>query len=155
MESVFPKPLREGVSSWLRQNLLLLVFMMVLRLFFIAEVHIRLGIEASHFWGILGGSLFDLTLLCRMIAFFALPYLLFYYFFPKTTQRVYFGLIILYGIVSALLTEYYCNLSMPLDHVVLVYTPEEVKGAASSSASVTATPFLWFFSTMAVLVALN
>lgn len=155
IESVFPQPMREGICSWLRQNLLLLFFMMVLRLFFIAEVHIRLGIDASHFWGILGGSLFDLTLLCRIIAFLALPYLLFHFFFPKTTQRVYFGLIILYGIVSALLTEYYCNLSMPLDHVVLVYTPEEVKGAATSSASVTATPFLWFVSTIAVLVTLS
>ena len=153
--SLFLDKLKEGIRIWLKLNLLLLVFMFVLRLFFYAEVHFRLDIDASRFWTIMSGLHFDVLLWCRITAFFALPFLLLYLAFPKTTPRIYLGLVFLYGVVSALLTEYFCNLSMPLDHVILVYTPEEVKGTAASSASITATPFLWFFGTMAVLVALS
>lgn len=42
---------------------------------------------------------------------------------------------------------------MPLDHVIFVYSPEEVMGTLTSSAHVTAAPFIWFLLTMAVVIA--
>ena len=150
----FRNLLKDGLCQWIRLNLFLLVCMIVIRVIFYFQVHTRIEIEASQFAGIMKGSLFDALLLCRAIAVLAVPFLALYCWFPKTVSRVYMGLVFFYVVVAALLTEYYCNLSMPLDHVILVYTPEEVKGTANSSANITATPFLWFFGTMALVVLL-
>ena len=152
--TTFWNRLKEGLCQWIRLNLFLLVCMLVIRLFFYFQVHNRLEIDASQFAGIMKGSLFDGMLLARLIAGLSVPYLVLHCCFPKTMPKVYMGLVFLYVVIAALLTEYFCNLTMPLDHVVLVYTPEEVMGTASSSANITATPFLWFFGTLAVLIPL-
>jgi len=152
--SDFKIRLKDGISQWMKLNLFLLLCMLILRVFFYFEVHTRIEIEASQFANIMKGFIFDLYLFCHIVAVLAVPFLVLHYFFPKTTGKVYTGLIFAYVVVAAILTEYYCNLSMPLDHVILVYTPEEVKGTASSSANITATPFLWFFATLAVVIGL-
>lgn len=137
--------LRSGVNQWVRLNLVLLACMVAVRPLFFLEVYYRIGLESHQLLTVLSGSLFDLFLVCRLMAFGLVPFLLLHYFFPKTARGIYTGLIILYAIVSALLAEYYCNLTMPLDHVVLVYTVEELRETVfSSSTSVSLAQVLWF-----------
>lgn len=136
--------LTEGLCQWVRLNLLLLLCMVALRLWFFLEVHFRLDIPLNQFFTILSGGLFDLLLVCRVMTYGLIPFLLIHWFFPKTARGVFIGLIVLYVVVSALLAEYYCNLGMPLDHVILVYSPEELKTTVFSSASLSWSQVLWF-----------
>lgn len=141
------------VSQWVRLNLLLLVCMVALRPLFFLEVYFRLGLEWRQLLTVLSGSFFDLFLVSRIFTFGLLPFLLVYYFFPKTAKGIFKGLIILYAVVSALLAEYYCNLTMPLDHVVLVYSLEELKTTLfASTTSVSLAQVLWFVLQVGMVV---
>lgn len=133
-----------GLTKWVRLNLVLMLCMIVLRLLFFLEVHWRLDIVFSQFVIVLSGALFDVLLACRIMIYGLLPFILIHWFFPKTARGIFIGLMILYVVVSALLAEYYCNLGMPLDHVILVYSPEELKTTVFSSASFSWAPVLWF-----------
>ena len=146
--------LKEGLGSWAKLSLLFLLFLLIIRVFFFLEVHYRIEVGWSSWWTVFSGASFDYYVACRIACWLLLPYLIFYSFFPKTTHHVYVGLIFLMAVISVLLTEYYCNLNMPLDHVILVYTPKELMGVASSSSHVEFTPFFWFFLTIGILVAL-
>ena len=145
---------KEGLCQWIKLNLFLLLCLLVVRLFFFLQVHFRIEVDASQFLNILKGFVFDGYLVCHAAVWLLLPYLLFHRFFPKTAYRVGVGLVFAYVAVAALLTEYYCHLYMPLDHVVLVYSLSELLGTATSSATITVAPFLWFLGTMAVVVLL-
>lgn len=140
--------LKNGLSVWARINLFWLLCMLIIRVFFYFEVHSRIEVDASQFLGIMKGFVFDFYLMCHIMTWLTIPFLALHSYFPETTRKVFMGLVFFYVVVATILTEYYCNLSMPLDHVILVYTPEEVKGTATSSAHVTAAPFLWFFGTV-------
>ena len=133
-----------GLRQWTRLNLLLLACMVAVRPLFFLEVYFRVGLEPIHFFTILSGAIFDLLLVCRIFAYGLIPFLLIHRYFPKTAQGIFIGLIMVYAVVSALLSEYYCNLTMPLDHVILVYTPEELKTTVFSSASLSAAQVLGF-----------
>lgn len=145
----------EGLRQWVRLNLVFLLCMIAVRILFFLEVHLRLGVPFKQFFTILSGTLFDLLLVCRIIAYGLIPFLLIHYFFPKTARGVFIGLMILYFVVVALLSEYYCNLGMPLDHVVLVYSVEELKTTAfSSSTGISVGQVLWFLLLVGVPVLL-
>lgn len=144
--------LKEALSQWLKLCLFLLVGMLVVRLFFYLQVHFRIEVESSQFVNIAKGSVFDFYLACHAATWLLVPFLLLHRFFPKTALRLGVGLVFAYVVVAALLTEYFCNIYMPLDHVVLVYSPSELRGTATSSASVTAAPILWFLGTVAAVV---
>lgn len=145
----------EGLRQWVRLNLLLLLCMVLLRPLFFLEVHQRLGVDSGQFFTVLSGVLFDFLLVCRIVIYGLIPFLLIHWFFSKTARGIYVGLIVLYMVVSALLAEYYCNLGMPLDHVVLVYTPEELKTTVfASSTSISLAQVLWFVVLVGVPVLL-
>lgn len=147
--------LKETSAQWVRLNLFLLLCMVVIRVFFYLQVHFRIEVDASQFGSVMKGTVYDFYLVCHALTWFLIPFFLFHFFFPKTTYGVGKGLVYAYVVVAALLTEYYCNLNMPLDHVILAYSPEEVKGTATSSAAITLEPFLWFFATIAVVIVLG
>ena len=150
---VLKDKLVSGLGEWVRLNLLLLVCMVALRPLFFMEVYFRLGLEWRQLFTVLSGSFFDLLLVSRIFTFGLLPFLLVYYFFPKTAKGIFKGLIILYAVVSALLAEYYCNLTMPLDHVVLVYSLEELKTTLfASTTSVSLAQVLWFVLQVGMVV---
>lgn len=153
-KQVMVEKLKEGVAQWIKLSLFFVFSMLIIRVVFYFQLHIRNEVEASQFVNIMKGFIFDVYLLCHSIAWLAIPFLLFYLFFPKATSTITVGLVIFYTVVSALLTEYFCNLNMPLDHVILVYTPEEVKGTATSSANISIMPFLWFIGTLGLVVFL-
>lgn len=147
--------LKDSIAEWAGLTVWLLVCMLIIRVIFFIQVHFRIEVEASQIFNVLQGVVYDFYLVCHAIAWLLLPFILFYQFFPKATVKVTRGLVYTYVAVAALLTEYYCNLNMPLDHVVLVYSPEEVLGTASSSAHITWTPFVWFFTTMALVALIS
>lgn len=144
---------KEGICQWAKANLLLLVCILITRAFFLLQVTHRVVIEAASFSTVASGIVFDFLLVCHIATWLLVPFLLFYCFWPNTTFKTYTGLTVFFSVVSALLTEYFCNLMMPLDHVIFVYSPEEVMGTLTSSAHFTAAPFIWFLLTMAVVVA--
>ena len=134
-----------GIGEWVHLNLLLLICMVAMRPLFFLEVFFRLGLEWRQLLTVLSGSLFDLLLVSRIFTFGLIPFLLVFYFFPKTAKGIFKGLILLYAVISALLAEYYCNLTMPLDHVILVYSVEELKTTVfASSSSLSWSQVLWF-----------
>ena len=147
--------LLSGLNQWVRLNVLLLACMVLVRPLFFLEVYYRLGLEPNQMLTVLSGSLFDFLLVCRLVAYGLIPFVLLHCFIPKTTRGFYIGLILLYAVVSALLAEYYCNLTMPLDHVILVYSYDELKETVfSSSTSVSLAQVLWFVLLVGVPVAL-
>lgn len=144
-----------GLGEWVRWNLLLWCCMVAMRPLFFLEVYFRLGLEWNQLFTVMSGSWFDLLLVSRIFTFGLILFLLVYVFFPKTAKGVFKGLMLLYAVVSALLTEYYCNLTMPLDHVVLVYSPEELRTTVfASSTSISLAQVLWFVLTVGVAVAI-
>ena len=144
----------KGIDRWFRLNLLLLVCMIAVRPLFFLEVYFRVGLEPIHFLTILSGAIFDLLLVCRIFTYGLIPFLCLYWFFPKTAEGIFIGLTVLYGVVNALLAEYYCNLTMPLDHVILVYSLQDLKTTVSSSASLSFAQIFWFLAQIAVPVLL-
>ena len=147
--------MKNSLQQWIRLNLLLLVCMVVARPVFFFEVFSRIGLEPKAFFTVLSGALFDLLLVCRICIYGLVPFLLIHKFFPKTAHGIVIGLIVAYTVVNAFLAEYFCNLTMPLDHVILVYTPEELKTTAfSSSSSLSMAQVFWFLLQVALTVLL-
>lgn len=144
----------EGLSQWVRLAFLLLACMVAVRPLFFLEVYCRVGLEPVHFFTILSGSLFDLLLVARIFAIGLLPFLLAYLFKPQLARGIFLALMVLYFVAAALLAEYYCNLLSPLDHVILVYSFDDLKTTVSASSSFSLTPVLWFLLQMAVPVLL-
>lgn len=152
---VLKDKLVSGLGEWVHLNLLLLVCMVALRPLFFLEVYFRLGLEWRQLLTVLSGSLFDVLLASRIFVFGLVPFLLFYYFFPRVATGVFKGLVLLYAVVAALLAEYFCNLTMPLDHVILVYSVDELKTTVfSSSTSLSWIQVLWFVLQVGVAMLL-
>ena len=148
-----------GLGQWLRLNLLLLVCMIAVRPLFFLEVYFRVGLEPRQFFTVLSGALFDFLLVARIFTYGLIPFLLFYLFLGnskvfRSPFSVFRFLIVLYAIIVALLAEYYCNMGAPLDHVVLVYTFQELKTTVFSSTSITLSQVLWFLLLVGVPVLL-
>lgn len=141
-----------GLQEWMRLNMLLLVCMVAIRPLFFLEVLFRVGLEPEFLLTILSGAMFDVLLVGRIFIYGLIPFLLIHYFFPKTARGIATGLIVAFMVVTALLAEYYCNLTMPLDHVILVYTPEELKTTLFSSASLSFAQVFWFVLMVGVSV---
>ena len=136
----------DGIKVWVSLNLLLILFMLVVRIIFFIETATRINVSISQFLNILLGFKYDLLLASHIIAWSSLIFLIFYCFFPKTSVKIYKVLIFTYAIISTLLTEYFCNLTMPLDHVIFAYSVESLKATISSSSSFSIIPILYIFS---------
>ena len=135
--------IKNSIRQWIHLNILLLLMMLVIRIIFFIETTTRINIDISQFANIILGIKYDLLLAAHIIAWLAPIFLIFHYFFPKTTAKTYKILIFVYAITSILLTEYFCNLMMPLDHVIFAYSIEGLKGAIESSSSFSIVPILY------------
>ena len=67
--------LKEGLGQWVKLSLFLLLGMLVVRLFFFLQVHLRIEVEASQFANIAKGSVFDFYLACHAAVWLLLPFL--------------------------------------------------------------------------------
>lgn len=146
--------MKTSLSVWIRLNLLFLACLVAVRLLFFFELHFRTEAGWNVFPIVMSGVLFDLILLCRVFVYGLIPFVLMHRFLPKAACGVFCGGLVLYTVVVALLAEYYCNLNQPLDQVVLVYTPEELKETVSSSAALSRAQVFWFVLHLACATAL-
>ena len=140
----------DGIRNWVSLNLLLIIMMLIVRIIFLAETALRINTPSSEFLNIILGFKYDLILASHFIAWMSLVFLIFSYFFPKTTVKVYKILIFVFAVTSTLLTEYFCNLMMPLDHVIFTYSVESLKGTIQSSSSFSLVPII--FLTISIIL---
>lgn len=146
--------MKTSLSVWIRLNMLFLACLVAVRLLFFFELHFRIETGWDVFPIVMSGVLFDLILLCRVFVYGLIPFVLMHRFWPKAACWVFSGWLVLYAVIEALLVEYYCNLNQPLDHVILVYTPEELKETISSSAALSLAQVFWFVLHVACATAL-
>ena len=128
--------IKESICQWARLNILLLACMILIRIAFLAATYFRIDIETSKCAIILSGCIFDLITISHIIAYGLVPFIILHHFLPKTSRVICMILISIYCIFSLLLTEYFCNTTMPLDHVVFAYSPEEIQGIIKTSVSI-------------------
>lgn len=144
------KNIINGLKKWISINIIFALILLVIRLIFFVALHFRIDLSADSFLTILTGYKYDLLFVAHTISWLTIPFLLLYYFFPKATPKIFYGFIIAYSIIASLLTEYYCSLMMPLDHVIFAYSVEELKGVVSASSSFSITPFIYVIITVAL-----
>ena len=147
--------IKNSIQQWIHLNILLLLMMLIIRIIFYVETTTRINIEISQFANIIFGFKYDLLLSSHIIAWGSLIFILFHYFFPKTTVKIYKALIFIYAIISILLTEYFCNMMMPLDHVIFAYSIEGLKAAVVSSSSFSIVPLLYFVISLALCILVS
>ena len=147
--------IKYSIKQWIHLNILLVLMMFVIRIIFFIEVTTRINVDASQFFNIILGIKYDLLLAAHLIAWIAPIFLILHYFFPKTTNKIYKTLIFIYATISIFLTEYFCNLMMPLDHVIFAYSVEDLKGAVESSTSFSIVPILYFVISLAVCILIS
>ena len=94
---------KKSIQQWIHLNIMLILMMFVIRIFFFVETTTRINIEISQFANIILGFKYDLLLASHFIAWISLIFLIFHYFFPKTTVTFYKVLIFIYAIISILL----------------------------------------------------
>ncbi len=146
--------IRNGIKEWIHLNILLLLMMFIVRIIFFIETATRIDVS-SQFLNILLGYKYDLLLASHIVAWSSLIFLIFYYFFPKTTVKIYKVLIFIYAIISTLLTEYFCNLTMPLDHVIFAYSVESLIATVSSSSSFSIIPILYLAISITLFIIIS
>ena len=147
--------IRNGIKEWIHLNILLLLMMFVVRIVFFIETTTRIDVAASEFLNIFLGFKYDLILSSHCIAWISLIFLTFYYFFPKITVKIYKVLIFIFAIISTLLTEYFCNLTMPLDHVIFAYSVESLIATVSSSSSFSIIPILYLVISISLFIIIS
>ena len=147
--------IKYSIKQWIHLNILLVLMMFVIRIIFFIEVTTRINVDVSQFLNIILGIKYDLLLAAHLIAWIAPIFLILHYFFPKTTNKIYKTLIFIYATISIFLTEYFCNLMMPLDHVIFAYSVEDLKGAVESSTSFSIVPILYFVISLAVCILIS
>lgn len=147
--------IKYSIKQWIHLNILLVLMMFVIRIIFFIEVTTRINVDVSQFLNIILGIKYDLLLAAHLIAWIAPIFLILHYFFPKTTNKIYKTLIFIYATISIFLTEYFCNLMMPLDHVIFAYSAEDLKGAVESSTSFSIVPILYFVISLAVCILIS
>ena len=128
--------IQESIKSWTKVNLTFAATMLILRLMFYAITSIRLRPETEIFWTIMSGVKFDVVLTGSVAMATFLPYCLVHFFAPKTARIIAGSTIILYALATSLLSEYFCIMSRPLDHILFSYSPSEVKSIVLKSTSV-------------------
>ena len=147
--------IKNGIRDWAHLNIFLLLVMLIARIIFFVETTTRIDIDVAQFSNIVSGFKYDLLLAAHAITWLSPLFLLLHYFFPKTTTKTYKVLIFIYGIISTSLTEYFCNLTMPLDHVIFAYSVEGLKGTIESSSSFSIIPVLFYIISIALFLIVS
>lgn len=128
--------IQESFVSWAKANLAFAATMLFLRILFFFNLVIRINIDWSKFGIIMSGLKFDVVLAGSVAVATLIPYCLIHYFSPKTARITAGSAIALYALISSLLTEYFCVMTRPLDHVLFVYSTTEMADIVMSSTSV-------------------
>lgn len=116
-----------ALPFWCKTVLQAIVLSFLIRFCFFIELHFRLQIAIEKLLIVLSGFFYyDLLLMASIFVIAFIPYVFLQKLSPKTNQVIIQGILGLYTITTALLAEYYCEVSRPLDQVVFAYSPQEL-----------------------------
>ncbi|MCQ2608310.1 MAG: LTA synthase family protein [Bacteroidales bacterium] len=96
------------------------------RFLFTIELISRTIPNNFHLFTILQGLAYDCIFCCKIGLFALLPLALLKQNFPKFSAIATYCLLIVYCLFSFISTEYFCTVGKPLDHVILIYSPQEL-----------------------------
>lgn len=145
---------REALTEFVSLNILLLCIMFATRIVSYVEFAIRANAGAGIITHILSGTLYDVVLLAHIIAWCVVPFIILYRFIPLIIKKIYIIFIYIYAIATSLLLEYFCNMSKPLDHIIYMYSPEEINDIIFSSVSFSIIPIIFFFAMLLLTIVI-
>lgn len=140
----------EVVSKWAALTLLLLCICIVLRGYMIFRLSIAVGCSVEQSLTILSGLYFDLLFVAKVSLLALLPFLAVALFSINIAAIVYSSAIGLYSLIYVCLIEYFINVKVPLDHVLLTYSLHDIKEIVLASTSIS----IWFYIGLGLFVAL-
>lgn len=122
-----------------------LLLSLLLRVCFFIALYARLQIEVEKCITVLSGFFYYDMLFVASISIIAfVPYLIFRGLSSKVSHILVQSSLLLYALLSAILVEYYCNVSRPLDQVLFAYTPQEILTTVFASTNFSIVPILFF-----------
>ena len=136
MKETLLNKLQASLVSWAKANLTFAATMLFLRILFFFNLVIRINTDWSKIWIVLSGFKFDIVLTGSVAVATLIPYCLIHYFSPKAARITAGSAIALYALISSILTEYFCVMTRPFDHVLFVYSSTEMADIVMSSTSV-------------------
>lgn len=128
--------IQNAFISWAKANLAFMLTMLILRLVFYMVMICKMPLETARFGVIMSGLKFDAILTGSVAIATLIPYCIIHWLCPKGARVIASSAIILYALATSLLTEYFCTMSRPLDHVLFTYSLDEVKNIVLQSTSV-------------------
>ena len=147
--------LKEACNQWVKLNIALFFIIIFLRFFLFFKLFFSKNIDFSSFHIVLSGAFYDILLVFVIIALLLLPFVLFYYFFPKLTRIIYYALIGLYSVIHLGLIEYFNEMGEPLDHVFFTYPLSETIAIINSSVEFSLIPFIYWLVALAGIITIS
>lgn len=144
--------LQSAIQNWASLNISVFAIMLVTRMFFILATMVQFQLDCSHVSTILSGSIYDLLLLCHIASISLLPYVILRYYFPKITAKICNILLASFILISVLLTIYFCNMSKPLDHIIFVYSFQDIINTIFSSISINFKAIIFIVANISALI---
>lgn len=145
---------KDATICFFKNTLLLMAFMLLVRFFFAIEVFLRLNVNLTEAMIVMSGYVYDILIMCIISTYIYIPFVLLHIYSKKTANIIFNIINFLYVFVYALLTEYFCNMSFPLDSVLFVYSLKENIDIVFSSVDFSVTPFLFiiFIAISSILI---
>ena len=144
--------LKEAIGKWASTTVGLFLCLLLTRLVFALELRFRMGMEWQQPLPVLSGSWQDLFPTAFIGIIVLVPFVLIYLWLPKLAKGLYVAVIVLFVLLTASLYEYYCNMNMPLDHVIFVYSTSDMTDIVKTSVTLGFSQVFWFLLTLFAMV---
>lgn len=145
---------KEALGKWAAMTAELFFGLLLTRLVFSLELHLRVGMKWSSLLPLFSGAWQDAFPAAFIGIVALLPFVLIYLWLPKLAKGLYVAVIVLFVLLTTMLNEYYCNMRMPLDHVLLVYSTGDMADIVKTSVTLSFWQVFWFLLTLLLPVAM-
>lgn len=145
---------KEALGKWAAMTAELFFGLLLTRLVFSLELHFRVGMKWSSLLPLFSGAWQDAFPAAFIGIVALLPFVLIYLWLPKLAKGLYVTVIVLFVLLTTMLNEYYCNMRMPLDHVLLVYSTGDMADIVKTSVTLSFWQVFWFLLTLLLPVAM-
>lgn len=143
---------KEALGKWGAMTVIMLLCLLLARFVFACELHFRVGMAWDSLSPLFSGAWQDIFPAAFIGIIALVPFVLLYLWLPKLAKGLYTAVIILMVLATAMLNEYYCNMRMPLDHVIFVYSTGDMADIVKTSVSLSLSQVLWFMLTVLIPV---
>ncbi|MBO7478356.1 MAG: LTA synthase family protein [Salinivirgaceae bacterium] len=134
--SFISNKIKPAINDFAKACLTFLAVLVTLRLAFFFIAVCRMDLEWGKFRIIMSGLKFDAILTGSVTIVALVPFVATYCLSAKAARITANTLTIIYAVITSFLVEYFCSMSRPLDHVLFVYSADEVVNIVLSSTSV-------------------